>query len=210
MSTDQRQRGPSLIDRIHESYVEGRRASRLADHLADLLPRGSRVLDVGCGDGALAQLILTKRPDVSLRGIDVLIQPEPAIPVEPFDGRSIPHPDGSFDAVMFVDVLHHTEDPRVLLREAQRVSGGLVLIKDHTANGMLARPTLGFMDRVGNVRKGVGLTYNYWSRRQWMDAFADLGWRVAEWRSELGTYPPPASWVFGRSLHFIALLRVDG
>ncbi|MBO0838776.1 MAG: SAM-dependent methyltransferase, partial [Actinobacteria bacterium] len=79
--------------------------------------------------------------------------------------------------------------------------------KDHTANGFLAWPTLRFMDRVGNTRKGVVLPYNYWSRQQWSDAFADLGWQVSVWRSDLGTYPAPANWVFGRSLHFIALLR---
>ncbi|MBO0728509.1 MAG: methyltransferase domain-containing protein [Acidimicrobiaceae bacterium] len=197
-----------LMDRIHESYVEGRRGRRLAAHIADLLPEGCRVLDVGCGDGWLADLVQEKRPDVSLRGIDVLVQPKTRIPVEWFDGQRIPHPDGSFDAVMFVDVLHHTDDPMVLLREAQRVSTGLVLIKDHTANGFLARPTLRFMDRVGNARKAVVLPYNYWSKEQWAGAFADLGWRITIWRADLGTYPPPANLVFGRSLHFITLVRV--
>jgi len=198
---------PSLMDRIHESYVEGRRARRLAGHIADLLPHGARVLDVGCGDGSLAAQVLSRRPDVSLTGIDVLVQPGALVTVEPFDGRVIPYADRSFDAVLFVDVLHHTDDPIVLLREAQRVTREVIVIKDHTANGVLAGPTLRFMDRVGNTRKGIGLTYNYWPRDRWFAAFDQLGLSASEWRDRLGTYPWPASWVFGRSLHFVALLE---
>ena len=55
---------------------------------------------------------------------------------------------------MFVDVLHHTDDPMVLLREAGRVASGFVLIKDHTQNGILAGRRLRFMDWVGNARHG--------------------------------------------------------
>ena len=46
---------------------------QLAQHLADLLPRNASVLDVGTGDGSLAQRIGQLRPDVTLRGIDLLV-----------------------------------------------------------------------------------------------------------------------------------------
>jgi SAM-dependent methyltransferase len=139
-----------------------------------MLPREASVLDVGCGDGSLAKLICDQRPDVEMRGIDVLVRERTAIPVEPFDGAHIPADDGSFDAVMFVDVLHHTDDPRLLLREARRVTRRNILIKDHTCNGLLARPVLRFMDGVGNERFGVALPYNYWTQAQWQAAFRDL------------------------------------
>ena len=69
------------------------------------------------------------------------------------------HPDASFDVVMFVDVLHHTDDPLLLLQEAQRV-GKIILVKDHFRKGFLAGPTLRFMDWVGNAHHGVVLPYN--------------------------------------------------
>jgi SAM-dependent methyltransferase len=198
----------SVLERIHEGYVFGRRVRTLADHLAGLLPPGAAVLDVGCGDGLLDLRILQQRPDVTLRGIDVLVRGQTHIPVEPFDGQSIPYADGSFDVVMFVDVLHHTDDPLVLLREAVRVARKAVVLKDHTANGFLASPTLRFMDRVGNARHGVVLPFNYWPRQRWLDAFRALGLTVAAWKTDLGLYPWPASWVFGRSLHFVARLEM--
>jgi SAM-dependent methyltransferase len=197
----------SLIERLHDGYVFGRRVRKLAGHLAEVVPADAQVLDVGCGDGAIARLLQELRPDVRVRGIDVLVRPQTHIPVEPFDGQAIPYPDGSFDVVLFVDVLHHTDDPMVLLREAVRVARQAVVLKDHTANGVLAGPTLRFMDNVGNARHGVALPYNYWPRQRWLDAFQQLGLTVAAWRKNLGLYPWPANWAFGRSLHFVARLE---
>jgi len=196
----------SPLERIHAGYVSGRRARKLSDHLVKLLPQNSQVLDVGCGDGSLARLILKKRPDISIKGIDVLIRSQTQIHVSPFDGETFPFENASFDVVMFVDVLHHTGDPMVLLREAVRVSRGFLVIKDHTADGLLARPTLRFMDRVCNARHGVALPFNYWTRQRWLEAFQAMGLTIIDWESELEIYPWPASVVFGRSLHFATKL----
>jgi SAM-dependent methyltransferase len=198
----------SLIEKIHGRSVFERRVKVIANHLAALLPPNASVLDVGCGDGSLAKLIQDLRPDVRMRGIDVLVRPQTAIPVEPFDGAHFPAADNSYDVVMFVDVLHHTNDPLVLLREARRVARQSILMKDHTRNGLLAEATLRFMDSVGNARHGVALPYNYWRREQWQTAFGELGLRVETWRHKLGLYPFWANWLFGRSLHFIACAEV--
>jgi SAM-dependent methyltransferase len=197
----------TAIEHVHERFVVTRRSQVLAAHAADLLPLEARVLDVGCGDGRLAALIKQQRPDLTITGIDVLARPGAFIPVELFDGTTIPHGPDSFDAVMFVDTLHHTEDPAVLLREGVRVAKRGLLIKDHTRDGWLAGPTLRFMDQVGNARHGVALPHVYWSRAQWMSAFAALGLKLEDWRPELGLYPWPASWVFERTLHFMAWLE---
>ncbi len=43
-------------------------------------------------------------------------------PAVEFDGLTLPLADHSVDVVLFVDVLHHTADPLILLREAARVA----------------------------------------------------------------------------------------
>lgn len=197
----------NVVDQIHGGYVHQRRVRVLRDHLARLLPDAGEVLDVGCGDGMLAKLIQDRKPGATISGIDVLVRGETAVPVTEFDGVAIPFPDASFDSVMFVDVLHHTNDPMVLLREAARVSRGAIVLKDHTLNGWLAGPTLRFMDRVGNLRHNVVLPHNYWPYRRWAAAFRELGVSLETWISDVGLYPAPASWIFGRSLHFIARLE---
>jgi Methylase involved in ubiquinone/menaquinone biosynthesis len=164
------------------------------------------VLDVGCGDGMLGSLIMADRPDLQYMGIDVLVRDDTRIPVTAFDGLHVPFPDRSWEFVMFVDVLHHTENPKILLREAARVAKKGVLIKDHLLDAFLAGPRLRFMDNVGNRRHGVALPFNYWRYEQWLAAFSELGLSVNSWNGDLRLYPGPADWLFGRSLHFVVRL----
>jgi SAM-dependent methyltransferase len=198
----------SVIGYVHNKMVYGRRVRVLSESVARLLPAGSRVLDIGCGDGLIASLVMREQEGIEIEGIDVLVRAETHVPVRPFDGVTIPHEDGSFDAVMFVDVLHHTDNPMALLREAGRVARRVIVIKDHTREGLGAGATLRFMDWVGNARHGVALPYNYWTAAQWRQAFAELGFQVDTWIRDLGLYPVPARWLFERSLHFLARLRV--
>jgi SAM-dependent methyltransferase len=196
----------ATVGALHQRLVFPRRVRVLANHLSGLIPAGSRILDVGCGDGTIDSVILQQRGDVSIEGVDVLVRPQSQIPVLPFDGSTIPYPNKTFDIVMFVDVLHHTEDPRVLLREAARV-GKAILIKDHFRQGFLAGPTLRFMDWVGNAHHGVALPYNYSTKAQWKVAFEALHLRANTMNESLNLYPAPASWLFDRSLHFVARLE---
>src|SRR5215470_5609138 len=93
---------------LHSRWITARRVKVLAAWFDQLAPTGSRVLDVGCGDGLLASMLLVRRPDLQIQGVDVLRRERTHIPVEIFDGTSLPFPDGSFDGVLFSDVLHHT------------------------------------------------------------------------------------------------------
>jgi SAM-dependent methyltransferase len=200
----------NVIGGLHNNLVFQRRTSVLARELAAVLPRDTgSILDVGCGDGLIDTLIQKQFPGVTLTGVDIAARPNPHIPVSEFDGIHLPFEDKSFDVVMFVDVLHHTDDPGILLREAKRVARKAVVLKDHTMDSALAGPTLRVMDWVGNAHHGVVLPYNYWSTQKWRNAFAEIGLRPQQWNVELGLYPFPVSLMFERNLHFVACLAVD-
>ena len=198
----------NLLDHVHREYVFPRRVLRLSEQLSQLIPAGCSVLDVGCGDGKLASSLLQKRPDLRVQGVDVLARERTWIPITRFDGTKLPYDSDSFDAVMFVDVLHHAQDPLVLLREALRVSRRWIILKDHVLHGLAAGLRLRFMDYVGNAGYGVALPYNYWTAEKWRDVERQLGLKTCAEIRRLKLYPWPADYVFGAGLHFIALYEV--
>ncbi len=200
----------SAVGSLHDRFVFRRRVDVLSAWFAKLAPRNARILDVGAGDGLLAASILAKRPDLTVRGIDVLPREHCHIPVEMFDGRTIPFAKGAFDSVLFVDVLHHTDDPSILLREAARVAASSVLIKDHFRKGFAAQQRLRLMDWVGNARFGVALPYNYWTENQWNGAWQEIGLRPDQLVTDLHLYSGLADRVFGAKLHFVAVLKKAG
>lgn len=197
----------SLVGRWHRSLVFDRRARVLAGLLAKQLPPNAVVLDVGCGDGTVGNLLAKGRPDISIQGVEIAPRMSCLIPCVPFNGEKLPFTDGSFDACLFVDVLHHIDDASILLREAARVSRSFVLLKDHLSENSFDRATLRFMDWTGNRPHGVRLPYNYLSQSEWKRLFKESGLEISNWTNDVPLYPFPASLIFGRDLHFVALLR---
>ena len=191
----------------HRTFVFPRRTRVLAEMLAAQIPPRAAVLDIGCGDGTIGSLIAKLRPDVSIQGVEFLVRPECKIECRAFDGSSLPFPDGSFDVCLFVDVLHHTQDPAILLHEAVRVSRSFVLLKDHLDENIFDHLTLRFMDWVGNRPHDVVLTYNYQSRADWEEYFSKCGLAETNWTTRVQLYLPPVSLLAGRGLHFVSLLR---
>ena len=122
------------------------------------------------------------------------------------DVRTLPFDDGHFDAAMIVDVLHHTDDPEAVLREAARVAR-VVVVKDHLREGFAANTTLRFMDWIGNAAHGVRLPYNYLSLAEWRRIWSSIGLATDHFATKIALYPAPFSWLFGRKLHFVASLQ---
>ncbi|TYB38855.1 class I SAM-dependent methyltransferase [Actinomadura chibensis] len=120
-----------LAARVTRKYLIGARS--LHDHIAaKLLNDGpSRVLDIGCGEGALSDA-LPDPPPFRLVGLDasaVLLRAHRPPRVRA-DALRLPFRDGTFGAAVAVNLLHHLDDPGRALREARRVlaPGGVLLV----------------------------------------------------------------------------------
>ncbi len=195
------------VGRLHKKFILGRRVSALAQVLAELMPPGASVLDVGCGSGAVASLIMRMRPDVRIQGGEVLVRAGCQIPCQQYDGSRLPYADGSFDVCMCVDVLHHTDDVAASLRELARVSSRFLLIKDHLCENRLDFLVLKFMDWVGNRPQGVVLPYRYQKRKVWKEQFRECGLEERFFATKIPLYPVPIAWIAARRLHFAVLLE---
>jgi SAM-dependent methyltransferase len=195
------------IKSIHERLVLKRREDVIAHSITSVLPKSATsMLDIGCGDGIISTYLLADRPDMELEGAEVLERPNCKIKCTVFDGKTLPFPDNSFDAVMMNDVLHHVDDVEAMLGEAMRVTRQYVVIKDHTWSNKLDVLILKFMDWVGNRAYGVRLPYNYKQKTFWTRAFGAKGLTVENWNEKLGLYPFPFNLIFERGKHFTVLL----
>jgi SAM-dependent methyltransferase len=125
----------SLPPHVVEHYLRKRVA-----FLTAVCPPG-RVLDVGCGTGALAERLAQRGYDVT--GVDpsegmleVMRRRDAELTAIRGSGTDLPCDDDAFDLVVTVAALHHIADPdavRRTLGEMVRVSrpGGRIVIWDH-------------------------------------------------------------------------------
>ena len=115
----------------------GRYSLQLSPQLADYggVERGQRVLDVGCGPGALTAELVTRVGAGAVAAVDpsepfvrAARERNPGVDVRRSPAEELPFPDGAFDAALAQLVVHFMSDPVAGLREMARVtrSGGVV------------------------------------------------------------------------------------
>lgn len=192
---------------LHHNMVFKRRITVLSKCILQLLPEKVKILDIGCGDGTISNNVRGKRPEIDYQGIDIVARPTCSIPFKLYNGEDIPYDDHSFDIVQFIDVLHHTMDLKLHLENALKITRQYVLIKDHICNNRLDFAILKFMDWLGNAPYGIKLVYNFKSKEYWDSLFTELNLEVVYIKNRIMLYPQPFNLIFGRNLHFVALLK---
>jgi methionine biosynthesis protein MetW len=95
--------------------------------IAELVPQGSRVLDLGCGDGAMLEYLQRHRActgyGVEIDDANVLACVKRGVNVIQLnldEGLAL-FGDASFDVVLQIDTLQHLRNAEIMLRETARV-----------------------------------------------------------------------------------------
>lgn len=148
----------------YERYM-GRWSRAVGERFLDWLgaPREARWLDVGCGTGALSDLILARAAPKTITGID----PSPAqvdyvrklLPgtFEVGDSMAMPFTDGAFDVVASALVIHFIPDRTKAFAEMKRVLapgglvGGYTWKRTATADHAAYAPVLRGAEHIGGV-----------------------------------------------------------
>ena len=152
---------PDLQDRIRASFDEAARDEEnfpstidpriyhvklILEHFGDL--SGKRVLDIGCGKGRFARVILERHPRAEVWGLDISEEMLKFVP-EGIQTRAgtmteLPFEDGMFDAAYATESLEHAVEIDTAVREMCRVvkPGGRIAIIDKNAEhfGRLKTP----------------------------------------------------------------------
>ncbi len=188
--------------------------SRLRELVRCMIPHvreGDRVLDVGCGRGALRQALLSHPhcpPGVHIDGLERKECVHRLREEQRYAGMAFPHEDRTFDIVILADVLHHDAEPERLLRECIRISKRLVIIKDHQVEGLFAQARLALLDWVANLPYGVPCLYRYLTPLQWKQLWQRHTLVLEHEMTSMRLYPSGLNLIFGGRLHYFAVLRV--
>ncbi|MBL8551493.1 MAG: methionine biosynthesis protein MetW [Hyphomonadaceae bacterium] len=107
-----------------------RRQSVRLEHeiIADMVSPGARVLDVGCGDGALLELLAARKGvrgrglELSQQGVNSCVAKGLAVVQGDADSDLAHYPADAFDYVILSDTIQQVRFPRKVLQELARIS----------------------------------------------------------------------------------------
>lgn len=156
--------------------------------VAETVPEGGSVLDIGCGNGILLELLASARPDLRLFGIDgdprmvELAGAVDGVSAEVVDLDDLdPTVVGGHDAVTCCHVLEHLMRPFDVL---EAIAGGLA----GGGTGFLAVPNLLSPIPMLNAaarRDGANEGHLYgWDRPHFAQLLRAAGFEIDEWRTD--------------------------
>ncbi len=164
------------MDRVIRSFPELRlekRADEFIRFFEKYLPASSRVLDVGGAWGFYNRPLKSRGHHLTV--LDVVkpgFQKAPLVLYRPEE--AFPFADKSFDAVLLITMLHHVPDPEAILREAGRVSRGIVVVVEDLYRHPLGRIWTIFRDMLYNF-EFFGHPMRFKKRSEWSEIFKRMG-----------------------------------
>lgn len=153
-------------------YTTSIRSKLVIETYEGWLNKHDRVLDIGCGDGILSE-ILRDRFAIKVTGCDIENYLQKNIPFVAITKEAVlPFHNNSFDAVMFNDVLHHMNfsTQEKLIKEALRVSKRVLIFEDEPT--ILGSITDWVINKFHNLFMPLPLTFRH--HIQWAQLFDSM------------------------------------
>ena len=152
------------------------RARLKFNRLLPYLNKPESILDIGTGNGGLAFLLQEAGFKITASDkIDKTYFNEIAPTIAP--GERLPFPDNSFDCVMMITMLHHTDDPELVLKEAVRVAKTRIIIMEDIYRTLLQQYLTYALDSIVNW-EFAGHPHSNKSKDQWKALYEKYGLKI--------------------------------
>ena len=171
-------------------YDQSRRYSSLKKSYPKIVAEAlskpfKKVLDIGCGTGALLMMIHERKKDAKLSGVDLseemikvaYAKLGNAADLTVSDSEKLPFKSGSFDLVLCTFSFHHHPNPTATFKEMHRVLSpeGRIIMTDPLG----PIPLMKVMNMlIPFMRDG---TVHYYSKKEMFGLADSVGWTVSKW-----------------------------
>ncbi len=184
------------------------RSRNLANKIKSLLPDSGKILDFGCGNGFLAETLLTQMKNIEIIGIDVIKDQnldEHILKNPHFDFQIIipdaplPFVDDTFDAVIACAAMHHTNSPEYYLKELKRITkhNGHVILIEEMYHNFPDKIWISMQDWLLNkMKEGVPVPLQFRSYKHYQKEFRTNGLSIEYEGSIRPVFPYMHHYVF--------------
>jgi len=143
--------------------------------ITPFLQKEDTILDIGCGNARLAYALKENGYKIQLLDIENLSDFADFCPLL-YNGEIMPFEDKKFDKVLLISVLHHTQNPISVLKEAKRISHKIIIIEDIYRNIWQQYLTYA-MDTLVNFGFS-NMTYQNQNDAEWKNIFFHLSLKI--------------------------------
>lgn len=109
--------------------IDEKRVNYVIKTIEPYLDTSGKLIDIGSGLCVISKRLRNLGYDILSLDIRNISLFEDVIPIV-YKGEKIPFRDNSFDTALLITVLHHTKDPKSLLKEAKRVAKRIIVMED--------------------------------------------------------------------------------
>ena len=145
------------------------------ERLKDLYKNEERILEIGCGNGALVKLLREAGRQVEAVDVENKTYFQEVQPII-YNGENLPVTDKQFSAVQMITMLHHVKEPEKLIAEAKRTGQQLVIMEDIYSNSFQKYITW-FTDSIVNWEFSAHPHTNK-TDQEWREIFEHLDLKV--------------------------------
>ncbi|MBU1877260.1 class I SAM-dependent methyltransferase [Patescibacteria group bacterium] len=162
------------------SGIYKKSAQKMSAECFDFIKKGDKILDFGCGSAIVTQTFKDCFK-ADILGVDVEDQrifPIPFKIIGDMEKEKLPFNDLSFDVVLISYVLHHTKNPKAVLKEIQRVAKRIIIYED-LPKGLFSKIRCWFHE-VGYITffQKTNYQFSFKTEKEWKQLFDELGLKI--------------------------------